>query len=501
MRQGTRVMGLQSFSRIAAGAALAVGMATSAFAAEVTIAIGSEPTTLDPQARDDGGERAINDNIFETLMARTPMGELVPGLAAAAPTQIDDSTWEFALREGVSFHNGEAFDAAAVVYSVERIIDPEFNSEQSSFFSTIVGAEAVDPLTVRILTDGPDPILPARMYWMKMVPPAYAESEDFGTMPVGTGPYVFGDWQRGSAITLTANPDYWGAAPAIDTVNYRFVEESGTRLAGLLSGEYDLITNLQPEFVDQVPKAAHVTGLELPIVILSANSGPTQDVRVRQALNYAVDKQVLAENLFEGYAQVAHGQLLAPSFFGYNPDVDGYAYDPDKARALLEEAGAVGVEVELIGTSGRWLKDRELVEVIGGYWQEVGITPVVRIFEFDEYLNRLFDRETRGDAIFVVSSNELLDADRPFSAYYSMNGIGASNQDADMAAMIDAARTETDVAAREDLYYQVVQHAFDEAYFLWLLNIEDVYGMSEQLDWTPRVDAKILVSEMAIAAE
>ncbi|MEZ5669095.1 MAG: ABC transporter substrate-binding protein [Alphaproteobacteria bacterium] len=470
-----------------------------AFAAEVTIAIGSEPTTLDPQQRDDGGERAVNDNIYETLMARTASGELVPGLAAAAPTQVDATTWEFKLREGVSFHNGEPFDAAAVVHSVTRIIDPAFNSEQSSFFSTITGAEAVDPTTVHILTSGPDPILPARMYWMKMVPPQASQEEGFGEHPVGTGPYAFQEWQRGSAITLTANPDYWGAAPAIDTVNYRFVEESGTRLAGLLAGEYDLITNLQPEFVDQVPQAAHVSGLELPIVILSAISGPTQDVRVRQALNYAVDKEVLAQNLFEGYAQVAHGQLLAPSFFGYNPAVAGYPYDPDKARALLEEAGAVGTEVEIIGTSGRWLKDRELVEVIAGFWQEVGVTPVVRIFEFDEYLNRLFDRETRGDAIFVVSSNELLDADRPFSAYYHQGGIGASNQDQHLADLIDQARTETDVATREALYHEAVQLAFDQAYFLWLLNIEDIYGMSERLQWTPRVDAKLLVSEMAVA--
>jgi peptide/nickel transport system substrate-binding protein len=491
-------MGLVNLSRMAAGAVLALGLATPAFAAEITIAIGSEPTTLDPQARDDGGERAINDNIFETLMARTPTGELVPGLAGTEPIQIDETTWEFLLREGITFHNGEPFDSAAVVHSVERIIDPEFNSEQSSFFSTIVGATAVDVLTVRIMTDGPDPILPSRMYWMKMVPPVYSETEEFASAPVGTGPYTFGEWQRGSALTLNANPDYWGTAPAIDTVHYRFVGESGTRLAGLLAGEYDLITNLQPEFVDEVPKSAHVAGLELPIVILSAISGPTQDVRVRQALNYAVDKEALAERLFEGYAQVSHGQLLAPTYFGYNDQVTGYPYDPDKARALLEEAGAVGAEIEIIGTAGRWLNDRDLVEVIAGFWQEVGVTPVVRIFEFNEYLNRLFDRETRGDAIFVVSSNELLDADRPFSAYYSMNGIGASNQDAEMAAMIDQARTETDVAAREALYHQIVQHAFDQAYFVWLLNIEDVYGMSERLVWTPRVDAKLLVSEMSV---
>ena len=135
-------MGFDILPRFVLGAVVAIGVSAPAFAAEVTIAIGSEPTTLDPQQRDDGGERAVNDNIFETLMARAADGTLVPGLAASDPIQVDDTTWAFTLRGGVAFHNGEPFDADAVVFSVERIIDPEFNSEQSSFFSTITGAEA-----------------------------------------------------------------------------------------------------------------------------------------------------------------------------------------------------------------------------------------------------------------------------------------------------------------------------------------------------------------------
>lgn len=482
----------------AAATAAASMMAFSAVAQDVTIAIGSEPTTLDPQLRDDGGERAISDNIYETLMVRDADGVLGPGLAAQAPTQIDETTWSVTLREGIGFHNGEPLDAEAVAYSINRIIDPDFASEQQSFFATFTGAEATGPLTVEISTDGPDPILPTRLYWLKIVPPEASQAEDFAANPVGTGPYRFVEWNRGNSIRLEANPDYWGETPAIGSVEFRFIEEFGTRMSSLLAGEVDLITNLLPEFVGQVPKAAHVGGLELPIIILSADSGPTQDVRVRQALNHAVDKEALAEALFEGYADVAQGQLMAPSFFGFNPDIPGYAYDPDKARALLAEAGAEGIEVELVGTAGRWLKDRELVEVVAAYWEEVGVTANVRIFEFSEYLNRLFDRETRADAIFVVSSNELLDADRPLTAYYHMDGIGASNSNQELADLIDAARTETDVAKREAMYREALQIAFDEAYFLFMLNINDIYGMSPDLDWQPRVDAKLLVKEMAM---
>ncbi len=468
----------------------------SSYAQKVTIALGSEPTTLDPQIREDGGERAVNDNIYETLMARTPKGELVPGLAEGTPQLVDPQTWEVKLRSGIKFHNGEPFNADSVVFSIKRIIDPKFNSEQISFFETIKDANKVNDLTVRIITNGPDPILLSRLYWMKMVPSGHTNDPKFAETPVGTGPYKFVQWKRGPYIALERNEDYWGEKPPIDKVNYRFVEEPGTRLAGIMAGEFDIITNLLPEFTKQVPQAIHILGLEHPIVILNADGGPTKDVRVRKALNYAVDKAALAEGLFEGYAQIAQGQLLSPSFFGFNKDLGPYPYDPKKAKALLKEAGAEGATVELIGTAGRWLKDREVVEAVAAYWEAVGIKAKVRIFEFNEYLNRLFDRKTRGDAIFVVSSNELLDADKSFSAYYRAGGIGSSNSDKELAALIDNARTETDFNKRASMYHKAVTHTYDNAYFVWLLNIEDIYGVSDSVNWSGRVDAKILISEM-----
>jgi peptide/nickel transport system substrate-binding protein len=468
----------------------------SAAAQEITIALGSEPTTLDPQLREDGGERAVNDNIYETLMARKPDGKLVAGLAASEPRLIDPVTWEVKLRPGVKFHNGEPFNADAVVFSIKRIIDPKFNSEQMSFFNTIKGAEKVDDLTVKVFTTGPDPILLSRLYWMKIVPAVHSKDAKFAETPVGTGPYRFVRWSRGQNIILEAAQGYWGEKPEIKKVTYRFVSDPGTRLAGLKAGEFDLITNLLPEFTKQVPQAIHILGLELPIIILNADSGPVKDVRVRQALNYAVDKAALAEGLFEGFAQIAQGQLLSPSFFGFNKEVKAYPYDPEKAKALLKEAGAAGATVEIIGTSGRWLKDREMVEAVAAYWDKVGVKAKVRIFEFNEYLNRLFDRKTRADAIFVVSSNEMLDADKSFSAYYKAGGIGSSNSDKELAALIDAARTETDVSKRTALYGQAVKRAHDLALFVWLLNIEDIYGLSKRIAWPARVDAKILVSEM-----
>lgn len=465
--------------------------------ASITIAIGTEPSTLDPQIADDGGERAVNDNIYETLMARTPDGELVPGLAAEPPTQVDDTTWQFKLREGVTFQNGEPFNADSVAKSVTRIIDPDFASDQASFYATISGAEKVDDLTVNVTTTGPDPVLPARMYWMKMVPATYSDDPAFAQQPSGTGPYRFVEWVAGDHVTLEANPDYWGEAPSIARVTYRFVAEPGTRLSGLLAGEYDLITNLLPEDADRAPKFAHVQGLEHPVIILNADGGATADVRVRQALNYAVDKEALAQELFGGLAVVDDGQILSPSWFGYNPNLQAYPYDPDRARELLREAGAEGATIELVGESGRWLKDRETIEAVATFWNQVGINTNVSIFEFSEYLDRLFG-EVRPDSIYVTSSNELLDADRNLSAYYDPDGVGASNNDRRLNELLDQARTETDPATRQALYEQATQLAYDQAYFVWLLNIEDTYGLSQRLEWQPRVDAKLLVKEMRV---
>ena len=428
-------------TRLAGSAAVAAIMALSPLAAEaadITIAIGSEPSTLDPQIRDDGGERAINDNIYETLMARTPDGELVPGLAAAAPTQVDANNWEFKLRPGVKFHNGEAFNADAVVNSVKRVIDPALKSEQMAYFGTVTGAEKVDDLTVRVTTSGPDPILPSRMYWMKMIPASYSADAKFAEVPVGTGPYRFTSWNRGQEVVLEKNADYWGDAPSIDKVTFRFVGESGTRLSGLMAGELDVITNLLPEFAQQAPKFAAVSGLETTVMILSADNEVTKDPRVREAMNLSVDRKALAESLFGGYASPAKGQLINPKAFGYNKALPDYVFDVEKAKALVKEAGAEGKTINLVGEAGRWLKDRELIEAVGAYWKDAGLNVEVKIEDFGEYLNQLFDKNKRPDAIFVSNSNELLDADREMSFAYQSQTSAASNSDQEMSAQIES---------------------------------------------------------------
>ena len=169
----------------------------------------------------------MTQSIFETLMGRTPDGKrLYPKLAIAAPKRVAPSAWRFRLRPGIKFTDGEAFNADSVVASVRHVLDPKAASEQVGYLGSLKGAKKVNNLTVDILTKGTDPILPSRMYWLRMIPANWKSLPDFASKPVGTGPYVFSEWAQGDHITLTANPSYWGSPkPSIQTVTYKFVPE------------------------------------------------------------------------------------------------------------------------------------------------------------------------------------------------------------------------------------------------------------------------------------
>ncbi|HEY3484835.1 MAG TPA: ABC transporter substrate-binding protein, partial [Ilumatobacteraceae bacterium] len=337
------------------------------------------------------------------------------------------------------------------------------------------------------------------MYWLKIVTPADAEKEDLSDAPNGTGPYTFVSRETGVSVELAANPDYWDGVPSITSVHYEFVTEGGTRLAGLKSGEYDLITNLPPQDVDQAPKSANLQGQENPIIILDVDDGITADPNVRRALNLAVDKAAIAEQVYGGYAQVVNSQLLAPSILGHNDSLEPFPYDPDEAARLIEEAGVAGQTITLVGeSSGRWLNDRELVEAIAGYWTDAGLEVDLQTPEFGAYLDILFDRENRQDAIFVSSSNDILDPSRQLNTYYASTGIGSSNSNEELEALVQEGQATLDQDARDGIYQEAVAIAADGAYFTFLVSNEDLYGLSERLEFTPRVDSKLLVKEMAV---
>ncbi|CAB3682141.1 HTH-type transcriptional regulator SgrR [Achromobacter animicus] len=483
------------------GLLLSASVLSAAQAADITLALGTEPSTLDPQTAQDGSERAVSRNIFETLLTRTPAGELVPQLATALPRQIDATAWEVTLRPDLKFSDGKPLDAAAVAASINRIVDPKTASRQRPFFLGIKQAEAVDAVTVKVHTNGADPALPARLSWLTIVSPAAAADGSLSQKPVGSGPYVLTEWSKGNRIVLTKNPNYWNpkAVGNVDRATYRFVAEPGTRLSGLRAGDFDFITNLLPEDTKRVAKAVTLKGTDLPFVSLNALKGLTADVRVRQALNYAVDKEALANDLYGGYASVSHGQLLAPGWFGYDASIKPYPYDPKRATELLKAAGAHGKSIDLYAPSGRWLKDKELAETIAAYWEAAGLKVNFRVLAWAEYLDALNKNRVPTEAQISSShSNQLLDADRTLSAYYAEGGVAAANDNAELKKLIEDARQEADPAKRQALYSKALQIGRDQAYLVFLLDGGEIFGLSKRVDFSPRVDGLIPLKDFRV---
>lgn len=466
------------------------------------IAIADEPSTLDPQATEDGNERAVNDNVYEALLGRDgETNELTPRLAAELPTQVEPTVWEFTLREGVEFTNGEPFDAEAAAFSINRIVDPDYESAQLDYYGPLESAEAVDATTLRVTTSAPDLILPDRLARLKMVPPEASQEAAFTEEPIGTGPYVVTSWQRGQQVTLEANPDYWGDAPAEEDVTIRFISEAGTRVAGLRTGEIDLATLLPPEQAGDAPQVLTKEGVEFPVYRLKNYDGTLVPTEIRQALNYAVDKDAIADDLFSGYATVADCQPSQEGTTGYNPDLEPYPYDPDRARELLEEAGYDGEPLTLLGATGRWLKDSEMHEVVIGYLQEVGVTVTPDIRPFSSYIDE-FTR-TVGDAQpdigFVSASNELFDASK-MDSYYASDGALSSYVNDEADALIAQATAAETPEEREAAYQELFALGCDDPPFIFTVNLQDIYGAVEDLQWTPRSDGSLYIPEMSLGS-
>lgn len=468
-------------------------------ASKVVVATATDPTTLDPLLADDGAERLVNDSIYDMLLTRDPDGNFVPSLATDMPEQINQTTWRFKLRDGVKFSNGEPFDADSVVASVKRVLDPDFASGQSGFYTGMKSAKKVDATTVDVITSTEDPLLPNRMAFMKMVPPKASQSADFAEKPVGTGPYLFGDRTVGESITLKANPNYWGDAPSVEEVQVRTLEDESARLAALKSGEVDLVLNLSPDFADQVPKFINVPGAEnMNVLLLNKEPGVTDDVRVRQALNYAIDKEAIAKSLYGGYARPLKCSTVPPQAFGHNPDLEPYSYDPEKAKQLIQEAGATGKPISFISTPDRWVKSREVTQAIAAYVEAVGLKPKLELKNWDNYLDDILAKRNRPEMLFHSSTNDLLDADRQISTYYQSTSQLASYKNAEVDKLADEARSEPDEDKRLTDYNELEKIACDDASHIFLVNLDDMYGLSDRLDWQPRVDQRVFYKDMKL---
>ncbi|TFE02050.1 ABC transporter substrate-binding protein [Jeotgalibacillus salarius] len=442
---------------------------------------GGDSVALDPITVTDGESFKVTKNIFETLVEFGEQDtEINPGLAEEWEVSEDGLTYTFMLREGVTFHDGEAFNADAVVANFDRWAngtEDKFYYYKSMFGGfgdeeghVIESVTAVDESTVEITLKRPQaPFLKniAMSPFAIVSPKAISEmSEDeLAENPVGTGPFKFVEWRRNERIVLDKNEDYWNSEyPKVNQVIFRSIPENSARLNALMSGEIDLADGINPSDAAQIEGDDNLQLFERPSMNvgylgLTSTREPFDDPKVRQAMNHAIDRQAIVDAFFEGRAEVAKNPM-PPVIPGYNDEVEGYEYDPEKAKALLEEAGlGDGFDMELwaMPVPRPYMPDgQKVAEAIQSNLAEVGINAEIVTYEWATYLEKA--RMGEADAFLLGWTGDNGDADNFLYVLLDQDNIGSNNytyyENQEVHDLLIEAQSETDEDTRNQLYME-----------------------------------------------
>lgn len=476
---------------------------------EVTIIQGLFPETLDPHLTTVQATHNVSTQIYEPLvvlnydtMEHTP-------LLAESWTQVDPLTWEFKLREGVKFTNGEEFTAETVKYNFDRIARPELNSPVwNAELKVVTGTEVVDDYTIRLMTESPAPTLLLALNRLYMVPMGYAEEagdDALASQPVGTGPFMLEDFRRDDSVVLVANPDYWGGAPELDRVTFKGIPEASTRVAALRAGEADLITNLNILDIPSIEADENLEVIKVPslrnmyVILDETNGGPIADPKVRLALNYAVDRDLIIDALLEGNARPLQGQWISDAYFGFNPDLEPYEYDPERARELLAEAGyqPEDITVTFYTPTGRYVMDSEVAQAVAGMLQDLGINVDLRTVEWATFINDLVAKEM--SPLMFIGMSTTPDANYHLGLHRAGNAYSYYENPEFDAIMNEAAQL-TDPEERLELYRRATELMHEDPPGILLYQQVDIYGKNQRFQgWEPRPDERIILLGTEVA--
>jgi peptide/nickel transport system substrate-binding protein len=359
----------------------------------LTFATGADPDSLDPQNTQSNPGEQVNRMMHENLVRFSTKMQLEPALAESWSSSKDGLTWTFKLRKGVKFHDGTPFDAKAVKYFFDRVLGEEKPFKASLYTPVVQGAEIVDGSTVRVVLKQPFGaflFIMAHSAGAIVSPTAHQKwGKDLALHPVGTGPFKFVEWVKGDHVTMERNDAYWGGAPNLDRVVVKTVREDQSRVLMLESGDADLIVNIPTEEIPRLKKDPRFTIESSPtaralFIVINVKKKPFDDVRVRQALNYAVNRDAIVKELFQNNAQVVASHV-SPLQNGY-AQLSGYAYDPKKAKELLAQAGHPTLKVKLWSPKGRFVKDYELAQAVQQDLAAVGVEATLSTMEWGAYL-------------------------------------------------------------------------------------------------------------------
>ncbi len=484
---------------------------------KLSIGIAAPPRTMNPHGSDADSNLSIMSNMFEGLLQRTVNGELKPALATSWE-RMGMNTWRFELRQGVKFHNGNDFTWEDVKFTMKRLNNEEV-SEFLSFGAKIESVTKVDgnPWVIDIETKDPIPFFIQNLHQIFIMDKESTEARsagEVGTEPIGTGPYKFVEWIKGSYLKMMANENYWDEVPAIKTAELRPITEPSTRLATISSGEIDILQGVPVNFIENVTNNSKIELITRParrsiFLCMTNDEGmPTADVRVRKAIYMAINEEEIIEKVMFGHASPA-AQIPDPPTIGYSDKIERLPYNPERAKELMAEAGyADGFKITLSGPNDRYVQDEQILSAVASYLSKVGIECEVdakpkSIFfeevsnqELDFYLIGWFD----GSYDFGRSFSKLVHSIDRENGYGSLNGTRYSAPVLDDLFATTSRIIDPDI--RGDVLRVINRLAMspEKVAVIPLHYQEDTYAVFKDrgINFTPRSDTWIVFKEMSI---
>ena len=473
------------------------------------IVLSQEPPTLEPcESSLTSTGIVVRSNITEPLIERDPAsGDLQP-LLSTGWRQSSPTEWTFDIRKGVTFSNGAPFTATDASFSIDRAVNSDLNCNVDGY---VFGDEklklnAVNDTTLTVTTETPDPILPLRISFVEIVPRSTSTTAKVRE-PIGTGPYVIDDWEYGQKLRLARNDTYWGKQPAFARAEYQWRSEGSVRAAMITNDETDIATGLGPE------DGAGNLGVAFPnnettALRITCTQAPLNDIRVRQAINYTVNRTGIVKALFRGMGEPA-AQLIPDGVVGHNADLALWPHDPDKAKQLVAEAKAAGVPVDtqirLIGRTAQFPKITETMEVIQSELAEIGLNAKIEMMDTAgqlQYQLRPFPDNAGPFVALIMHGNQAGDAAFSVDQYMrtdgAQNGCGTPAFDQKIAAAGQLIGQQ-----RQDAYAKLfAAEPTEVAQFAYIAHMNGVLGKSPRVDYQPNsaTGDEMRLAQMTFAA-
>lgn len=484
---------------------LAATPAPAAREADLIVSQKADVETFDPTMSTSTATWNVTINVFDTLVRLSDDGkEFVPELAESWKV-VDPTTWQFKLRRGVKFHDGEEFNAEAVKFTLESLQSTERNTRLRPTFTAFKEIRIDEPYTVSIVTHQPYAIALAQLQYLMIMPPKYTKKvgfEEFGRRPVGTGAFKFREWERDVRVVMDANDGYWKGKPRVRTLAFKPIPEDAARIAALQRGEVDIIDAVPYDRVKELAAGAATRisqrqGEQIYIGLDTLRFDPFKKREVRQALNHAVNAEGIVKNLLLGYGVRLNGPFF-PVTPGYDASLKPYAHDPERAKKLLAQAGypnGFDVEFAISPTTQGIAKGMEVGEAIAGQLSRIGVRTKLTVHESAAMFN-LYAAKKLPMYLFPWKSSP--ESGRHLDTLLNSKTRGYYYQNPDTDKLLETYFATLEPKKRIEVGRRLHAHLREEAPWIFLYQQQDLFGVRKGAAWEAKPDFLMRMREVSV---